>query len=197
MSCSGLPARRRLLHTIEASQRNLMGGSDADDWPKGSYCNKTAWLNEGCDCASQVCGRALLGAHLKFLGARFYNALANSAPNAVLGAASLPRRGLRPLRCCWGRSVAGLLSLPLEGCAGLARNSRSSRGARSKRRMIACISSAVGASTNAKPLDSCVSWLRITLTESATRFSAVSHALISSAVTHVGRLPRKTVKFIQ
>ena len=123
----------------------------------------------------------------------FYSALASSAPKAVLGAASLPRRGLRPLRCCTGRSIvaAGLLSLPLEGCAGLARNSRSSKGARSKRRMIACISSAVGASTNAKPLDSCVSWLRITLTESATRFSAVSHALISSAVTHVGRLPKK------
>src|ERR1017187_9529273 len=71
MSCSGLPARRRLLHTIEASQRNLMGGSDADDWPKGSYCNKTAQLNEGCDCASQVCGRALLGAHLNSWGPVF------------------------------------------------------------------------------------------------------------------------------
>src|SRR5579863_1918506 len=63
--------------------------------------------------------------------------------------------------------------------------------------MIACISSCVGASTNAKPLDSCVSWLRMTLTESATRSSAASHCLISSAVTHIGRLPRKTVKLIQ
>ena len=64
---------------------------------------------------------------------------------------------------------------------------REARG--SKRRMIDCISSAVGASTNAKPLDSCVSWLRITLMESATRSSDVSHPLMSSAVTHVGKLP--------
>src|SRR4051812_36431550 len=63
--------------------------------------------------------------------------------------------------------------------------------------MIACISSAVGASTNAKPFDSCVSWFRMTLTESATRSSAASHCLMSSAVTQVGRLPRKTVKLIQ
>ena len=95
--------------------------------------------------------------------------------------------------CCGPRGT----SLPLGGCAGLARNSRSSNGARSKRRIIACISSAVGASTNAKPFDSCVSWLRITFTASATRSSAASHCLMSSAVTHVGRLPRKTVKLIQ
>src|SRR5205807_2592472 len=66
-----------------------------------------------------------------------------------------------------------------------------------KRRMIACISSGVGASTNAKPFDSWVSWLRITLTASATRSSAASHCLMSSAVTQVGRLPRNTVKLIQ
>src|SRR5205823_6718172 len=60
--------------------------------------------------------------------------------------------------------------------------------------MIACISSAVGASTNAKPFDSWVSWLRITLIASATRSSAVSQPLISSAVTQTGRFPRKTVK---
>ena len=76
----------------------------------------------------------------------------------------------------------------------MARRRRSSRGARSKRRMIACISSGVGASTKAKPFDSCVSWLRITLIESATRSSADSQVLISSAVTHTGRFPRKTVK---
>src|ERR1700690_4453345 len=63
--------------------------------------------------------------------------------------------------------------------------------------MIACISSLVGASTNAKPFDSWVSWFRITLTASATKSSAASHCLMSSAVTHVGRLPRKTVKLIQ
>lgn len=48
----------------------------------------------------------------------------------------------------------------------------------------------------AKPLDSCVSGLRITLTLSATRPSADNHALMSSAVTHVGRFPRNTVKLI-
>src|SRR5205085_11327088 len=90
-----------------------------------------------------------------------------------------------------------LASLGLEGCAGLALRSRSSSGARSKRRMMDCISSAVGASIKAKPLDSWVSWFRITLIESATRSSAVSHCLISSAVTQVGRLPKKTVKLIQ
>ncbi len=95
--------------------------------------------------------------------------------------------------CC----VVGVELLPLEGCAGLARSSLSSSGARSKRRIMACISSCVGASTNANPLDSCVSWFRMTLTESATRSSAASHCLISSAVTHIGRLPRKTVKLIQ
>jgi len=66
-------------------------------------------------------------------------------------------------------------------CAGLARSRRSSRGARSKRRIIAFISSAFGASINAKPLDSCVSGLRITLIASATKFSALSQPLISSA----------------
>src|SRR5579864_8531656 len=87
--------------------------------------------------------------------------------------------------------------LGFEGCAGLARKSRSSSGARSKRRMMDCISSAVGASIKANPFDSWVSWLRITLIESATRSSAVNHCLISSAVTQVGRFPKKTVKLIQ
>ena len=50
----------------------------------------------------------------------------------------------------------------LGGCAGLARKRRSSSGARSKRRMIEFISSVFGDSMNAKPLDSCVSGLRIT-----------------------------------
>ena len=85
----------------------------------------------------------------------------------------------------------------LGGCAGLARSKRSSKGARSKRRMIAFISSAFGASINAKPLDSCVSGLRITLIASATKFSAVSQPLISSAVTQAGKLPRNTVKLIR
>jgi len=87
--------------------------------------------------------------------------------------------------------------LDFGGCAGLARSSRSSRGALSNRRMIECISSALGASMNAKPLDSCVSGLRMTLIASATRFSAVSQPLMSSAVTQAGRLPRKTVKLIR
>ncbi len=84
----------------------------------------------------------------------------------------------------------------LGGCAGLARSKRSSKGARSKRRMIAFISSAFGASINAKPLDSCVSGWRITLIASATKFSALSQPLISSAVTQAGKLPRNTVKLI-
>jgi hypothetical protein len=87
--------------------------------------------------------------------------------------------------------------LDFGGCAGLARSKRSSRGARSNRRMMECISSAFGASINAKPLDSCVSGLRITLIASATRFSALSQPLISSAVTQTGRLPRNTVKLIR
>jgi len=37
----------------------------------------------------------------------------------------------------------------------------------------------------------------MTLTESATRSSAASHCLMSSAVTQMGRLPRNTVKLIQ
>lgn len=49
---------------------------------------------------------------------------------------------------------------------------------------------------NAKPFDSWVSGLRITLTASATRFSEESHDLISSAVTQTGRFPRKTVKLM-
>ena len=94
----------------------------------------------------------------------------------------------RPLPVCpFGRA----------GCAGLARSKRSSSGARSNRRMMEFISSVLGASMNAKPLDSCVSGLRITLIASATRFSAVSHPLISSAVTQVGKLPKKTVKLIR
>ena len=87
--------------------------------------------------------------------------------------------------------------LDLGGCAGLARSKRSSRGARSNRRIMECISSAFGASINAKPFDSCVSGLRITLIASATRLSALSQPLISSAVTQTGRLPRNTVKLIR
>ncbi len=49
---------------------------------------------------------------------------------------------------------------------------------------------------NAKPFDSWVSGLRMTLTLSATRFSAASHDLMSSAVTQRGKFPRKTVKLI-
>lgn len=48
----------------------------------------------------------------------------------------------------------------------------------------------------AKPFDSWVSGLRMTLIESATRFSAFNHDLISSAVTQVGRFPKNTVKLI-
>ena len=62
--------------------------------------------------------------------------------------------------------------------------------------MIEFISSAFGASMNAKPLDSCVSGLRMTFTASETKPSAVSQDLISSAVTQTGRFPRKTVKLI-
>jgi hypothetical protein len=139
-----------------------------------------------------------------------YRAFANSAAKALRGVCSrsLPPRFRRSGRCCcWGGRLTLLgdadaccgddtrgASLPLGGCAGLARSRRSSKGARSKRRIMDAISSAVGASTKAKPLDSCVSWLRITFTASATRSSAASHCLMSSAVTHVGRLPRKTVK---
>ena len=102
------------------------------------------------------------------------------------------------------RSAAGPPDRPSAACpfgfggwAGLARSRRSSSGARSKRRMIAFISSVFGASINANPLDSCVSGLRITLIASATRFSAASQPLMSSAVTQAGRLPRKTVKLIR
>ena len=63
--------------------------------------------------------------------------------------------------------------------------------------MIEFISSVFGASMNAKPFDSCVSGLRMTLIASATRFSACSQPMISSAVTQVARLPKKTVKLIQ
>ena len=117
------------------------------------------------------------------------------------------RRGVRerllvvPLvRCSGLAALAGpgpFTATPFEGCAGLARRILSSSGARSNRRIIACISSVVGASINANPLDSCVSWFRMTLTESATRSSAASHCLMSSAVTHMGKLPKKTVKLIQ
>ncbi len=141
---------------------------------------------------------------------RAYRTFANSVAKALRGVCSrsLPPRFLRSGRC-WIRVALGVAgaaatgacgprtSFPFGGCAGFARRSRSSNGARSKRRMIDCISSAVGASTKAKPLDSCVSWLRITFTASATKSSAASHCLMSSAVTQVGRLPRKTVKLIQ
>src|ERR1700676_3363130 len=73
---------------------------------------------------------------------------------------------------------------------------RSCSGARSKRRMIDCISSVFGVSMNANPFDSCVSGFRITFTSSYTRFSALSQDLISSLVTQTGKFPRKTVKLI-
>ena len=63
--------------------------------------------------------------------------------------------------------------------------------------MIEFISSVFGASMKAKPFDSWVSGLRMTLIASATRFSALSQPLISSAVTQAGKLPKKTVKLIQ
>ncbi len=147
-----------------------------------------------------------------------YRTLANSVANALFGSCSRfrpPRRCSTGrllvaalVRCAGGVRCSGLAALmgpgpftatetPLEGCAGLARRTLSSRGARSNRRMIACISSDVGASINANPFDSCVSWFRMTLTESATRSSAASHCLMSSAVTHMGKLPKKTVKLIQ
>ena len=94
-------------------------------------------------------------------------------------------------------ALTGTPAFAFGGCAGLARSMRSSRGARSNRRMIEFISSTLGASINANPLDSCVSGLRMTLIESATRFSAESQDLISSAVTQAGRLPRKTVLLIR
>src|SRR6185312_14867106 len=96
-----------------------------------------------------------------------------------------------------GTGLAATCPLPFGGWAGLARKSRSSRGARSNRRMMDPISSWFGASMNANPLDSCVSGLRITLTASATKLSAASHDLISSAVTQTGRFPRNTVKLIR
>jgi hypothetical protein len=125
-----------------------------------------------------------------------YRALASSSANAVLGAfcrfapEAEPRRGPRERRPAlasvppWGAAAGprwpaccpSLRSLRERGgCAGLARNSFPSSGALSKRLMIACISSAFGASTKAKPLDSWVSGLRITLMESQTKLSAISH----------------------
>jgi hypothetical protein len=145
-----------------------------------------------------------------------YRTFANSVANALRGDCSRarPPRFLRSGRCsirtalgaaCEAVAVVVVVagcsargtSLPFGGWAGLARNRRSSSGARSNLRMIDCISSDVGASTKANPFDSCVSWFRITFTASATRSSAASHCLISSAVTQTGRLPRKTVKLIQ
>src|SRR5438477_8428571 len=62
--------------------------------------------------------------------------------------------------------------------------------------MMEFISSELGVSMNAKPFDSWVSGLRITLTSSYTRFSELSQDLISSLVTQTGRFPRNTVKLI-
>ena len=148
-----------------------------------------------------------------------YSAFANSSAKALVGcgllllrlaaggppAASRVGRGrlFRSMPGAGGGPVIGPAALTgtplfdLGGCAGLARSMRSSRGARSNRRMIEFISSTLGASMNANPLDSCVSGLRMTLIESATRFSAESQDLISSAVTQAGRLPRKTVLLIR
>jgi hypothetical protein len=113
-------------------------------------------------------------------------AAATIVPDSLFRSASRSGRG-RSARLDGQRSTLGRLR----------RRILSSSGARSKRRMIDCISSAVGASTNAKPFDSCVSWFRMTLTESATRSSAASHCLMSSAATQIGKLPKKTVKLIQ
>ena len=150
----------------------------------------------------------------KSRGARVgYRTFASSSANTLLPAGEW-RRALPDLRSLadeeagalkWGRLVrspdgadlATAWPLPLGGCAGLARKSRSSRGARSNRRMMDPISSWFGASMKANPLDSCVSGLRITLTASATKLSAASHDLISSAVTQTGRFPRNTVKLIR
>src|SRR5271170_4710284 len=63
--------------------------------------------------------------------------------------------------------------------------------------MIRFISSEFGVSMNANPLDSWVSGLRITLTSSYTRFSALSQDLMSSFVTQTGKFPRNTVKLIR
>src|ERR1700678_208404 len=63
--------------------------------------------------------------------------------------------------------------------------------------MIKLICSELGVSINAKPFDSRVSGLRITLTSSYTRFSALSQDLISSLVTQTGKFPRNTVKLIR
>lgn len=159
--------------------------------------------------ASQVCCATKTGCGNGWDGGRNYSAFASSVANALFGSDSrfrvapppLPdRRSLRPPRAPSDLATPGppllLTGPPFVGCAGLARRILSSSGARSNRRIIACISSCVGASTNANPLDSCVSWFRITLTESETRSSADSHCLMSSAVTQVGRLPKKTVKLI-
>ena len=149
-----------------------------------------------------------------------YRAFASSSAKALFGlplpALRMPplffaRRGRSPMGPCpagpleegaggpppMGRPPVGGALFGFGGCAGLARRRRSSRGARSNRRMIEFISSVFGASMNAKPFDSCVSGLRMTLIASATRFSAVSHPLISSAVTQTGRFPKKTVKLIR
>ena len=147
-----------------------------------------------------------------------YSAFANSSANALVDCGLLFLRlaaGGPPATSRFGRgrlfrsmpggggpvmgpaALAGTPAFAFGGCAGLARSMRSSRGARSNRRMIEFISSTLGASINANPLDSCVSGLRMTLIESATRFSAESQDLISSAVTQAGRLPRKTVLLIR
>ena len=130
---------------------------------------------------------------------------ATGAPVVAAGAPSRVGRG----RCCLGLSpiggapaggpaaLTGTPPLDFGGCAGLARSIRSSNGARSNRRIIEFISSTFGASMKANPLDSWVSGLRMTLIESATRFSAESQDLMSSAVTQAGRLPRKTVLLIR
>lgn len=146
---------------------------------------------------------------------KVYRALASSSANAVFGALVLFAPAAEPVRrvprardapCASVVPVAAPIRCPPRssrrslrergGCAGLARSSLPSSGARSKRLMIACISSAFGASMKAKPLDSCVSGLRITLMESQTKDSAISQDWISSAVTQGGKLPRKMVKLI-
>lgn len=135
-----------------------------------------------------------------------YRALASSSANALCGETCRgfrcflpPRLGLSMLgpAMLGPATAAGLAPFGRGGRAGFARRMRSSSGARSKRRMIESISSRFGASMKAKPLDSWVSGLRITLTSSATRFSARNHERMSSFVTQAGRFPRNTVKLIQ
>ena len=185
---------------MQPSQANFIAPWIANVLPEPNNKIAKSLRRSGCDSPSQVCDRRGATQRGRLGRQRSVKAPWSSVAKALLGDASLARFPFLTPRCCI-RLATGLpagwpplTSLGLEGCAGLARRSRSSSGARSKRRMMDCISSAVGASIKAKPFDSWVSWLRITLIESATRSSAVNHCLMSSAVTQVGRLPKKNSK---